>query len=259
MAKGQGTGQGGGRGCLTSCIVGMSKTLFVLINVVFLLAAVAILAVGIISLRTNNRIPENKQGSQVNNNGKLLSKLVIGLGACLLVISFLGCCGALAKSNLLLCCYLVVVVLIFAAQCAIAYHAVHAARGHSLQSDIDSAWRSSDNNWKTQVQDVFKCCGLMNSTDDAGMPCPDNLSQPPAACYPTIRSDLVKAFHIIKIVLLVIACIELFGMCTSCMLMCSHKTQMDPEKQSLLLNSAYANQANRAPAYNPGYSRVPNA
>ncbi|XP_068193102.1 tetraspanin 35 isoform X1 [Antennarius striatus] len=101
---------------------GFLKTMMFIFNGIIFLAGVAILGVGIWvkvdsgSILTYLGQIENAppELSQVLNVGYLL----IALGALLLVIGFLGCCGAVKESRCMLLLFFIIVLLVFIAEVA---------------------------------------------------------------------------------------------------------------------------------------------
>lgn len=175
--------------------------MFVFNGIIFL-AGVAILGVGI-WVKVDSGSILNFLGkiedapaelSQVLNVGYLL----IALGALLLVIGFLGCCGAVRESKCMLLLFFIIVLLVFIAEVAGAivilvfrplaselFTKIGTAAVKNIQKDYG---QNADITglWNTTMS-TLKCCGFYNSSDFVGSPYyVDHNQQYPPQCCPGI-------------------------------------------------------------------------
>ncbi|KAM9843810.1 tetraspanin-1-like [Aulostomus maculatus] len=245
---------------------GFLKVMMFVFNGIIFLAGAAILAVGIwvkvdsgsiLSFlgKIENAPPEL---SQVLNVGYLL----IALGALLLIIGFLGCCGAVKESRCMLLLFFIIVLLVFIAEVAgavvilvfrpladelftkIGTAAVQNIRkDYGKVSDITGLWNTT--------MSTLKCCGFYNSSDFTGSPyyinhakkyppqcCPESFNLPCnqtmvdsattiPGCFPKIKELIDENTVVIAGVALGIAALEICAMAVSMILYCRIKSQSD--------------------------------
>ncbi|XP_063326538.1 tetraspanin 35 [Pelmatolapia mariae] len=187
--------------------------------------------------------------SQVLNVGYLL----IAIGILLVVIGFLGCCGAMRESKCMLLLFFIIVLLIFIAEVAgavvilvfrplaeelfnkIGQAAVNNIRqDYGNNTDVTGLWNST--------MSTFKCCGFYNSSDFVGSPYykKHNNTFPPqcclnpgstctngiiTGCFPKIRKLVDDNTVAIVGVALGIAALELCAMAVSMILFCRIKSE----------------------------------
>ncbi|XP_059204556.1 tetraspanin 35 [Centropristis striata] len=179
---------------------GFLKFMMVVFNGVIFLAGAAILGVGIWVKVDSGSIfsfigkidnaPDEL--SQVLNVGYLL----IALGAILLVIGFLGCCGAVRESRCMLLLFFIIVLLVFIAQVAGAVvilvfrplaDELIAKFGTAAVKNIKKDFGSNPDItglWNTTMT-TLKCCGFYNSSDFEDSPYyKDHDKMFPAQCCP---------------------------------------------------------------------------
>ncbi|MCJ8739389.1 hypothetical protein PDJAM_G00046610 [Pangasius djambal] len=237
---------------------GFLKTMMFFFNGIIFLAGAGILAVGIWVKVDNNSIMTILQGlsgappelKQVLNVGYLL----IAVGSVLLLLGFLGCCGAVRESRCMLLMFFVIVLIVFIAEVAGAIVIV-VFKGliQSLISQVgvavvDSIRKDYGANpdvtglWNTTM-DLLKCCGFNNYSDFTGSPFVQTTNLYPYQCcqlQPCKYSNatvanvngcfpaLIKVFDsnsvIIIAVALGIAALELFAMVVSMTLYCQIKS-----------------------------------
>ncbi|KNC51472.1 uncharacterized protein AMSG_07668 [Thecamonas trahens ATCC 50062] len=232
--------------CPVSCV----KHLFVFINLIFLIVGLAVIGAGVHLSKKGSAVPKNHSGPNVYDYSKHIATALYIIGSLISLVSFLGCCGAWKRIKALLCCYWMLVFLLIAAQVAIGVVVYHAAKDNKLDDHLADSWSSSDNAWKNSVQENFHCCGYNSPTDDPGSVCPGSTADDPnAGCRAVLKDDLQKALHVIVIVALVLAALELFGLLASMILMCCLNTELKDPAGVGLLNSRQPQ-----PAYRPTYS-----
>ncbi|XP_059196555.1 tetraspanin-1 [Centropristis striata] len=159
-------------GCFT-----FVKLMMVVFNLLILLAGLTLLAMGIwVSVDGSSFLrllgPFSSQGMQFVNVGFFC----IAIGAVLLLLGLLGCCGASKQSKCLLLTFFSVILIIFIAEVAAG---VVALAYSSFAEGILRAWAvpalqedyGSDpvvtKIWNTTMTEL-KCCGFTNYTDFVG-------------------------------------------------------------------------------------------
>uniref|UniRef100_A0A673KA91 Tetraspanin n=1 Tax=Sinocyclocheilus rhinocerous TaxID=307959 RepID=A0A673KA91_9TELE len=169
------------------CCKGFLKIMMFVFNGVIFLAGAAILAVGIwvavdrVSLlgfleHIEDAPPEL---AQLANIGYLL----IGVGAFLTLVGFLGCCGAVKESKCMLLSFFTVVLIIFLVE--VAAGVVLFLTGitqiqntfldnYGIDESFTSVWNSTMNE--------LKCCGYNNYTDFMDSPFVSTTSSYPVTC-----------------------------------------------------------------------------
>ncbi|XP_067296757.1 tetraspanin 34a [Pseudorasbora parva] len=162
------------------CCKGFLKIMMFVFNGIIFLAGAAILAVGIwvvVDRVSLLRIFDNIDGAppelaQLANLGYLL----IGVGAFLTLMGFLGCCGAMKESKCMLLSFFIIVLIIFLVEVAAAVVIIvfepvvqkfldeigqdvtkTIKENYGKDDDFTSVWNSTMNE--------LKCCGYKNYTD----------------------------------------------------------------------------------------------
>lgn len=244
---------------------GFLKAMMVVFNGIIFLAGAAILGVGIwVKVDSGSILSflgqiENApvELSQLLNVGYLL----IAIGALLLVIGFLGCCGAVKESKCMLLLFFVIVLVVFIAEVAGAVvilvfrpladelftkfgeAAVQSIRkDYGKDSDVTGLWNSTMN--------TLQCCGFYNSSDFVNSPYYDKYGQlfPPqccpglvgpcnqtvadsdttiTGCFPKIKQLIDENTSVIVGVALGIAALEICAMAVAMILYCRIKSRGD--------------------------------
>ncbi|XP_070837672.1 tetraspanin 35 [Chaetodon trifascialis] len=244
---------------------GFLKVMMFVFNGIIFLAGAAILGVGIwVKVDSGSILSllgkiENAPAelSQVLNVGYLL----IALGALLLVIGFLGCCGAVRESKCMLLMFFIIVLLVFIAEVAgavvilvfrpladelftkIGTAAVqNIKKDYGENADITGLWNTT--------MSTLKCCGFYNSSDFVGSPfyTDHNQQYPPqccpgadkpcnqmaadsvttiTGCFPKIKKLIDDNTVVIVGVALGIAALEICAMAVSMILFCRIKSRSD--------------------------------
>ncbi|XP_033868518.2 tetraspanin-1-like [Acipenser ruthenus] len=159
-------------GCFT-----FIKVMMVLFNLIIFLGGAALLAVGIwVSVDGGSFLKVigsiSAQAMQFVNVGYFC----IAIGAVLVLLGFLGCCGAQKESKCLLIMFFAIIMVIFIAELAAA---VVALVYSSFAESILKAWATpalkSDYGTQSDVTQIWnttmtelKCCGFTNYTDFSG-------------------------------------------------------------------------------------------
>ncbi|XP_035515389.1 tetraspanin 34 [Morone saxatilis] len=135
-----------------------------------------------------------------------VSYLLIAVGAVLLVIGFLGCCGAVRESRCMLLTFFSIVLIIFLAEVAGAVvllvfqdvadqllGSLEDEVKRSIQKDYGSS-ESLTSLWNATMEQ-FKCCGYRNFTDFEGSPynIEHGNAYPPTCCNATYSENVCSA------------------------------------------------------------------
>lgn len=228
-------------------------------NGIIFLAGAGILAVGIwVKVDSGSifsfleKIPNApSELAQVLNVGYLL----IALGGLLVIIGFLGCCGAMRESKCMLLLFFIIVLLIFLAEVAGAIvllvlkplvDSLFVKLGIVAAQNIKEDYGSNPDItglWDTTMS-TLKCCGFNNYTDFTnssyhqskgyppiccqygGAPCSytRNSTVPVSGCFTRIKELIEDNSVVIIGVALGIAALELGAMITSMSLFCRIKS-----------------------------------
>ncbi|KAM6904502.1 tetraspanin 35 [Xenentodon cancila] len=184
------------------CFTFLKVMMFVFNGIIFL-AGVAILAVGIwVKVDSGSILSflgniENAppQLSQVLNVGYLL----IGIGSVLVVIGFLGCCGAIKESKCMLLLFFIIILLVFIVEVAGAVvilvfrplaDKLFETVGESAVQNIKKDYGENPDVtglWNTTMN-TLKCCGFYNFSDFTNSPYYNkNRLYPHQCCHDTVR------------------------------------------------------------------------
>ncbi|XP_032884542.1 tetraspanin-1 [Amblyraja radiata] len=182
-------------GCFT-----FVKVMMILFNLFIFLAGGALLGVGIwVSVDGTSFVrvigPVSSQAMQFVNIGYFC----IVIGAILVLLGFLGCCGAQKESKCLLILFFAIVLIIFIAEIAAA---VVALVYSSFAESLLRAWvtpilrddygrqKDATGIWNTTMSEL-KCCGFTNYTDfsDSYYFNNNNKTYPPFCCNATICTE----------------------------------------------------------------------
>ncbi|KAM4603677.1 tetraspanin-1-like [Polymixia lowei] len=162
------------------CCSGFLKMMMFIFNGCIFAAGVAILAVGVwvkVDSGSLFGLLDNIENapdalSQLAN----VSYLLIGVGAVLLVMGFLGCCGAIKESRCMLLTFFIIVLIIFLAEVAAAvivlvFENVADELMKSLEDEVVQSIRNDYGSkdsvtelWNGTMQE-FRCCGYTGYTD----------------------------------------------------------------------------------------------
>ncbi|XP_053299244.1 tetraspanin 35 [Pleuronectes platessa] len=186
------------------CFEFLKVTMFVFNGIIFL-AGAAILGVGIwVKVDSGSVLgflgkieDAPSQLGQVLNVGYLL----IAIGALLLVIGFLGCCGAMKESKCMLLLFFIIVLLVFIAEVAgavvilvfrpLADELLQKLSTAAVQNIKKDYGKNQDITglWNTTMTGL-QCCGFQNSSDFVGSPYyVDHDQQFPPQCCPDTPSS----------------------------------------------------------------------
>ncbi|CAN9505119.1 unnamed protein product [Ophioblennius macclurei] len=238
------------------------KAAMIFFNAIIFLAGAAVLGVGIWVKVDDDSILsflgkiENvpSELSQVLNVGYLL----IVLGALLLIIGFLGCCGAIKENKCMLFMFFAIILLVFLAEVAgaivvlvfqpLANDLLTQLGTAAVQSIRDSYGSDEDITglWDTTMT-ALSCCGFFNASDFVNSPFYNNqgMKFPPhccpgmstacnqtvaegneaiSGCYPKVSGIVANESDMIVGVALGIAALEICAMVVSMILFCKIKS-----------------------------------
>lgn len=235
--------------------------MFVFNGIIFL-AGVAILGVGI-WVKVDSGSILNFLGKIENAPPELhqvlnVGYLLIAIGALLVVIGFLGCCGAIKESKCMLLLFFMIVLLVFIAEVAgaiviLAFRPlIDQLMGKVGEAAVKSIKKDYGDNkditglWDTTMT-TLKCCGFYNSSDFTGSPynikkndtypqqccqsafrCDQSAvgSASIIGCYPKFKQLIDQNTVVIVAVALGIAVLELCAMAVSMILYCKINSTM---------------------------------
>ncbi|CAK6960265.1 tetraspanin 35 [Scomber scombrus] len=245
---------------------GFLKIMMFIFNGIIFLAGAAILGVGIWVKVDSGSIlsflgkieDAPAELSQVLNVGYLL----IAIGLLLLVIGFLGCCGAVRESRCMLMLFFIIVLVVFIAEVAGAvvvlvfrpladelFKKFGTAAVKNIQKDYGEN-PDITGLWNTTMT-TLKCCGFYNATDFVGSPyyethnnqyppqCCSSMNNNPCnqtmidsgmgitGCFPKIKRLIDDNAIVIVGVALGIAALEICAMVVSMTLYCKIKSRGD--------------------------------
>ncbi|XP_067358251.1 CD9 molecule a isoform X2 [Channa argus] len=202
-------------------------------NCIFWLAGTAVLAIGL-WLRFDPKTKGLFEGSDSPYVFYTGVYILIGAGALMMVVGFLGCCGAIQESPCMLGLFFFFLLIIFAIEVAAGIW------GFSNQSkvvdDITTFYMQTYNNYKTTederlketlrvIQNGLNCCGPTGSvvekakdTCPRGEPLEELITK---SCPDAIDEVFDSKLHIIGGVGIAIGIVMMFGMIFSMLLCCA--------------------------------------
>ncbi|XP_051801771.1 tetraspanin 34a isoform X4 [Acanthochromis polyacanthus] len=185
------------------CCSGFLKIMMFIFNGAIFVAGGAILGVGVWFQVDSSSVlgftEEVRDASAEIAQLINVSYLLIAVGAVLLIIGFLGCCGAVMKNRCMLLTFFIIVLIIFIVQVAgaiVLFVFTDVAEGllgdledevkRSIQANYGNEDSSVTTFWNTTM-DELKCCGFRNYTDFDDSPFNNRAElYPPQCCNSTI-------------------------------------------------------------------------
>ncbi|XP_073713776.1 tetraspanin-1-like [Misgurnus anguillicaudatus] len=190
---------------------GFLKTMMILFNGIIFLAGAAILGVGIWVKVDNGSVLSFLQGISAGQSqlGQVLNVgyLLIAVGAVLLILGFLGCCGAVRESRCMLLLFFVIILIVFIAEVAgaiillvfkpLANDLIKQAGDEAVKNikkdfgknkDITGLWNST--------MTTLKCCGFYNYTDFTGSPFVNETGGYPTQCCRSSPCNGTTAYNL---------------------------------------------------------------
>jgi len=149
--------------------------------------------------------------------------IFVAIGGLLMVVGFLGCCGAGFESVLMLTLFFIVVLILVVLQMFALFY-MYTGREqfeNALYETLDESSKSPETRKQlAPVQDFFTCCGATKETKqeyvDAKI-CKGNQREYDA-CYDVIKGIIQKEANKILIVGVILLFIEAFALLFSCIL-----------------------------------------
>lgn len=202
------------------CAGGCSRVTLIIMNLFFLCLGAAIVGVAAYSMNTST--------DKITSRQLPIAALV--LGAVVIFISFLGCCGAKANSRCGLLIYALILIVIIIVQVVIA--SIILADSSKANKWLTNGWKDSENDVRVDVQNQFKCCGLETFNDTyAGAPCPTNLVES-VPCLDKLKDEIKSRLNILGAIGLAFGLFQLFGVVFACCLKSSIEKQQKEEAET---------------------------
>lgn len=160
-------------GCGAKC----AKALLIIFNLIFWLSGCALLGLGIWILLDGDRAA---MFDLISKNGdialmKYLAYGLVAIGGFVLIVGFIGCCGALQESKCLLVTYFIFLFVVLGAELTIGILAVIyreqllESLGEQLSNKLRHYYTAKDHEAFTQAIDYtqvkFNCCGIHNASE----------------------------------------------------------------------------------------------
>ncbi|XP_014850819.1 PREDICTED: tetraspanin-8 isoform X1 [Poecilia mexicana] len=204
-------------------------------NFVFWLAGTGVLAVGL-WLRFDSRTKPLFEGVDSPSVFFTGVYLLIAAGGLMMVVGFLGCCGAIKESPCMLGLFFIFLLIIFAAEVAAGIWGL--SNRDKVIEEVTEFYKQTFDNYKNTKQEALKetlrlihfgldCCGPTGSLFDAAKDiCPKQEGLAilvTTSCPKAIDEVFNNKLHIIGGVGIGIGVIMIFGMIFSMMLCCAIK------------------------------------
>merc|ERR1719195_1019033 len=176
------------------CCGCLEKWFIWIVNMALFLVGLVQIAAGAYALKSDT----------VDWTGTTLPKAVIILGAFVMVIAFLGCCGAARENKCMLWIYALLLFFLILGQTAC--FSVMAVSGNYTEKFLQDAWEHLEPETITKIQDTFECCsfnGDYNVNPDAGKEdhaawetCKNQYSE---TCYNKVHDEVKDNIKIVLI------------------------------------------------------------
>ncbi|XP_026096575.1 LOW QUALITY PROTEIN: CD9 antigen-like [Carassius auratus] len=209
------------------------KYLLFIFNFIFWLAGTGVLAVGL-WLRFDERTKTLFTGEGAPTVFLTGVYILIVAGAIMMVVGFLGCCGAIKESACMLGLFFMFLLLIFAAEVAAGIWGL--SNQDKIVTDVQTFYKETFENYKKNNQEALKetlraihlglkCCGPTGTiADGASDTCPakeglENFLT--TSCPNAIKEIFTSRLHVIGGVGIGIGVVMIFGMIFSMLLCCA--------------------------------------
>ncbi|XP_040201089.1 CD9 antigen [Rana temporaria] len=209
----------------TKCV----KYLLFGFNFIFWLAGTAVLAIGL-WLRFDGQTKPMFESDSSASSFYTGVYILIGAGALMMLVGFLGCCGAIQESECMLGLFFAFLLVIFAIEIAAGIWGF--ANKDKIVQELQTFYTETYGKYKLNpepslketmrtIQHALNCCGLTGNFEALlTETCPTaNLEM--QSCPKAIETVFNTKFHIIGAVGIGIAAIMIFGMIFSMVLCCA--------------------------------------
>ncbi|KAM3926152.1 CD9 antigen [Leptodactylus fuscus] len=213
----------------TKCI----KYLLFAFNFIFWLAGTAVLAIGL-WLRFDSQTKAMFEADTDGNSFYTGVYILIGAGALMMLVGFLGCCGAIQESECMLGLFFAFLLVIFAIEIAAGIwgfankdKVVQELQKFYTDTYDQASMPNADPKLKETLRTIhaaMDCCGTLGSvTGILTDTCPKTVVEQLTvqSCPTAIAEIFNKKFHIIGAVGIGIAVVMIFGMIFSMILCCA--------------------------------------
>ncbi|XP_027524222.1 tetraspanin-8 [Corapipo altera] len=140
-----------------------------------------------------------QQELEINSNAFAAVDLLIAVGSIIMILGFLGCCGAVRESRCMLLLFFIGLLLILILQVtggilgAVYRSQVEASVNLTLMASVDALQSSSQDSKVFQekfqkIERKYQCCGLVNGPEDWG-----NNFKNPSGSYQICQCELEKS------------------------------------------------------------------
>ncbi|CAN2387374.1 CD9 antigen [Pristimantis euphronides] len=209
----------------TKCI----KYLLFAFNFIFWLAGTAVLAIGLwlrFDSKTKTMLELDSDSSSFTTGVYIL----IGAGALMMLVGFLGCCGAIQESECMLGLFFAFLLVIFAIEIAAGIWGF--ANTDKVTVELQKIYEDTYKKWKQQsetgltnalmaIHEAFDCCGLNGAVLETSKEICPNSKLTTKGCPTAIEEFFRTKFNIIGAVGIGIAVVMIFGMIFSMILCCA--------------------------------------
>lgn len=223
-------GVGGGLSCV--------KYLMFAFNFLFWLAGTGVLAIGL-WLRFDKKTENLFQVTNSPTTFLVGVYILIAAGALMMVVGFLGCCGALRESQCMLGLFFIFLLIIFAAEVAAGIWGL--SNQDKIVKDVKDFYIQTYDNYVSTKQQALKetltliqlglqCCGKTETINQLDDTCPkqQGLDILVTTSCPTAIVNLFNSkMHIIGGVGIGIGVVMIFGMIFSMLLCCAVRRTRD--------------------------------
>jgi len=179
-----------------SCGLEISKKILIGINIFFLIFGAIIIGLGAYTM----------QGETGLYYSKALPTGIVVLGVFILLLSFIGCFGAMRENRFLLLVYAAILLIIFF--CLLIIACVVLADKAKVESILSDVWVDANNQTKIGLQNDYDCCGFLKYGDAALDPCPTTATK---GCLEKLEADLDSKLSLLGGFAIFIAFVQLFG------------------------------------------------
>ncbi|KAM4840283.1 CD9 antigen [Urocitellus parryii] len=212
----------------TKCI----KYLLFGFNFIFWLAGIAVLAIGL-WLRFDSQTKSIFEQEANHSSFYTGVYILIGAGALMMLVGFLGCCGAVQESQCMLGLFFGFLLVIFAIEIAAAIWGY--SHKDEVIKELQDFYKDTYNKLKTKdepqretlkaIHYALNCCGVVGGVEQFIMDiCPQKdiiETIQIKSCPEAIKEVFDSKFHIIGAVGIGIAVVMIFGMIFSMILCCA--------------------------------------